>query len=136
MANKIIIDGVNVSECSQFIKENNGCLYGGYCENSDCLYKQIQYKEQQLKTAKEAYEVCLVNKENRHKKEVNRYKQALEKIEEIASKNIDSPNLECIYKEGPRTFPKCKDEFTQNGETCIVRGREEILNIINEVKDD
>jgi len=95
MPDKIIIDGVDVAGCKAYFYDSlqhvNRCVDSHSeikCECAfypNCYYKQLQRKEQQLKTSKEAYELCLVNKENRHKKEVNRYKQALDRIKKTAT---------------------------------------------------
>lgn len=62
---------------------------------------------------------------------VSRYKQALEKIEEIAKKSNNPPCLEFDCD-----CSKCEDETTDNGATCMQYGLEKFLDIINEVKGD
>lgn len=61
----------------------------------------------------------------------NRYKQALEKIEEIAEASNNPPCLEFDCD-----CTQCEDETTDNGDTCMQYGLEKILAIINEVKDE
>ena len=67
MENKqIIIDGVDVSGCEYYNKDDNTCreVNGNYntdicefdkCENSNCRFKQLKRKEQECEELKEKY---------------------------------------------------------------------------------
>ena len=44
--------------------------------------------KEKLSTAETAYQICLINKECRHRKEIDEYKQALEEISEIAKTGL------------------------------------------------
>lgn len=53
---QIIIDGINVSECVQFIRETeNCCALGGNCKGWNCYYKQTKFKEQEYERLKRDY---------------------------------------------------------------------------------
>ena len=59
---QIIIDGVNVAECSHRKKEVTfmniiKCYNYGACEGVNCLYKQLKRKEQEC----EEFKSCLIN---------------------------------------------------------------------------
>ena len=52
-------------------------------DNARLKEENEQFKKK-LQIAEDAYQVCLVNKETRHQREIDKYKQALEEIREIA----------------------------------------------------
>lgn len=58
-----------------------------------------------------------------------RYKQALEKIEQIANTHT---TVQCLNPDYDCT--NCHDDMSDNGKTCINNGRQEILAVISEVK--
>lgn len=132
MADKeIIIDGVNVAGCISFEENLKICCYEDIredkipfvnfcCENKDCYYKQLQRKEQECKKLKEkldniqddcpsfgdcSYVQCA-------KDERDRYRQALEKIEELATNG-----------------------YLKDSRFCEAKELQQILIIINEVKE-
>ncbi len=93
MTNKIIPDGVNVAGC-EFLKMRSLCFKEGYyedCKNKDCVYKQLQSLKaeneelkKKLKTFfnidnQECWDLAFVMDEKA------KYKQALEKVKEIAA---------------------------------------------------
>lgn len=55
---KIIIDGVDVAGCIQFVEDDNCCCdLGGDCEGWDnCYYKQLKRLEQENEELKRKYE--------------------------------------------------------------------------------
>lgn len=120
---EIIIDGVNVAGCSYSYfeiyedlenkREVVRCSIGNAfnnkrCENENCDYKQLRRKEQECEELKNNLHIANTNHEAAEQ-ECDRYKQALEKIEEIFKNDAD----------GDYDFIKFK-----------------IFNIINEVKDE
>ena len=106
MAEEIIIDGVDVSECVSFDKLNgqNICCYddtregkipfANFCvENKDCYFKQHKRKEQECEKYKKGFEEDfafnneLINDKLQIGLERNRYKQALEEIEKYIKRS-------------------------------------------------
>lgn len=125
MNKKIIIDGVNVAGCKYLYSRWSNSLPLDNCSlweetNPDednpiykcknhpsCYFKQLKRKEQECEELKRTRDDIFLDAiEQRH--QVKRYKQALEKIEEIFKNDAD----------GDYDFIKFK-----------------IFNIINEVKD-
>jgi len=119
---KIIIDGVDVSECEWFGCTGYSCTdeYKDYiCKNnSDCYFKQLKRLEQENKKLLEINDdikdrYCeLYKNADQLTNKTYRYKQALEKIREITDEYI----TDCM------------------GSKC--EGMEEIQNKINEVLND
>lgn len=104
-------------ELSSLLAEKNALEIGRYeyrKQSDNILDECIRYQE----------------KINKLEKENDRYKQAVEKIEDIAKSHTSvhclDPDCDCN---------NCHDEITENGKTCINKGRLEILTIINEVKN-
>lgn len=92
MTNKVIIDGVDVSECEYY--RDGFCYPGtGVCYKCDtiCSYACRHYKEQLQRKEQECKE--LVEKIKNYRLEpseridFNRYKQALDKIKEIVTQD-------------------------------------------------
>ena len=56
---EIIIDGVDVSECEYYGSQNNCIVYRNQLCNkfSNCYYKQLKCKEQELKNICEAFDI-------------------------------------------------------------------------------
>lgn len=148
---EIIIDGVDVAGCKfhSSTPSSELCyMKGNKCnDNSNCYYKQLQRKSQELETICKAFEVLNNHDEietvvnipqylldlldyyedqecqsqaadgviKELEKEISRYKQALEKIEEECEHYKNAPlNFEAIYAKS---------------------SIDEIIDIINEVKD-
>lgn len=132
---EIIIDGVNVAGC-KFRCYIDRCMAHScttkYCkEYSNCYYKQLQCKEQECEELRKykdvvnklaGLQIILTNKdkmpelyENAKDLKIDRYKQALEKIEEECEHYTNAPlNFEAIYAKS---------------------SMDEIIDILNEVKD-
>ena len=124
MADKTIIDGIDVSKCKSFfkgIKEHNICCYcdtredkipfAVFCEeNPNCYYKQLKRKEQEceeLTRQRDKFEFG----NNILEHERNNYKHVLDKIEhQVTELFLGVENKDRTY---------CK----------------KILDIINSVKD-
>lgn len=139
---QIIIDGVDVSEClfyqSNFeedydVKIKHFCSnWHNSCEsvnNSNCYFKQLARKTQECEELKEEYtELKLENKElyrilaglKEVRKLKDRYRKALDEIEQELKEDIYCESQEC----------GC-DDF----EKCLRCTKDQILNIINKVKD-
>ena len=124
---KIIIDGVDVSECAYFDYENEGTkecyAYSNECEANNCYFKQLARKTQECEELEKTNKLLLVKAQDgiskrawayeQCKKRADRYRNALEEIENyINSQGID--NKWNMY---------------------IQRFRSGILNIINKAKD-
>ena len=99
---KIIIDGVDVSKCYRYQKKTGYCKGAfkpeelPFCENFDCLFKQLARKTQECEKLKEENQELrnslsgsLMFRFTSQDKEVARYRKALEEIEGIA-KNFGS----------------------------------------------
>lgn len=97
---EIIIDVTNLEECKYF--KGVGCInspfkfwgctkLGGMCsEHPNCYYKQLKRKEQEceeLKQWKKDAENLFKTQTDNADKIINRYKQALDEIEELAKHN-------------------------------------------------
>lgn len=130
---KIIIDGVDVNECAYFDYENEGTkecyAYSNECEANNCYFKQLARKTQECEELKEEYtELKLENKElyriladlKEVRKLKDRYRKALDDIEQELKEDIYCESQEC----------GC-DDF----EECLRCTKDQILNIINKVKD-
>lgn len=116
---QIIIDGCDVSKCEFYNKDDKTCreVNGNYdtdicefdkCENSNCVYKQLKRKEQELKKICKAFDIeyaideetgnlfgrCnkLYKKEQKSKK----LKQTLAEIKDIAKKRNYLDYNECL----------------------------------------
>lgn len=114
MIDKVVIDGVDVSKCRDFLKDTKGLDYNtdefvkGCCEakgcyigsefigysicrgDKDCYYKQLQRKEQEceeLKSELELYKTWYRAKHGDVKNILKRYHKALEEIEGIVTKD-------------------------------------------------
>lgn len=90
---QIIIDGVNVYGCVQFIQEEGDCCnLGGSCKGwPNCYYKQLARKTQECEELlKENQQLrnslsdSLMFKFTGQENETNRYRKALEEIKGIA----------------------------------------------------
>lgn len=99
MTDKIIIDGVNVSECKYFCKftgicrnEDIGRVVRPQCKNiRDCYYKQFKHKEQDCKSLKEENFI--------HKELIKRQEEQLD-IYRIANAELEKENKELLkFKE-------------------------------------
>lgn len=66
--------------------------------------------------------------------ENSRYKQALDEIEGIAKTHNDIPDLPCGMEDCK--YPKCRDDLTNNGETCMRSGLIKIADIIRKAKGE
>jgi hypothetical protein len=88
MTEEIIIDGVNVAGCIQFVEDDNCCCdLGGDCKGwDDCYYKQLKRLEQErdeLKQENELFRQVHKAEQDRRRK----YENALEEIREIITNN-------------------------------------------------
>lgn len=120
---QIIIDGIDVSGCVQFIQEEKDCCdLGGSCKGwINCYYKQlkraenqivelnksIQAKEQECEELKEllAQDQCFQDRSHKCVKSFyidERYKQALVKIKDIVKNSYcyDTENCKWCANEG------------------------------------
>lgn len=90
---QIIIDGVDVSECEYYNKDDKTCreVNGKYetdicdfdkCENSNCYYKQLKRKEQECEKLKESLKVWKYS-DVQHIFKINKYEQTLTEIKPI-----------------------------------------------------
>lgn len=135
MKNKeIIIDGVNVAGCcyAEPTPTTPKCSINEYihCDGHNCYYKQLQHKSQECEELKKykdvvnklaGMQIILTNKdkmpelyENAKDLRIDRYKQALDKIEKILTNTYCLTNFTC--KETAEMAKK-------------------LLTILNEVKD-
>lgn len=85
---QIIIDGVDVSECEYYNKDDKTCreVNGNYdtdicefdkCENSNCYYKQLKSKEQECEELKK-----IINEAKNSKLDLKRQNEELQKENE------------------------------------------------------
>lgn len=137
---EIIIDGVNVAGCEDFKPKDRFTCHPYICnchQKPDCNYKQLRRKEQECEESKrtistlEGVNKLFENNLDNSFIKIVRYKQALKKIEKIAETSNNAPCLEFDCD-----CTQCKDETTDNGNTCMQYGLEKILDIVNEVKGD
>ena len=95
---QIIIDGVDVSGCEYYNKDDKTCreVNGNYdtdicefdkCENSNCYYKQLKRKEQECEKLKEAID-GLLKIQYQLADSCTKYEQTLTEIKEIAEDKI------------------------------------------------
>lgn len=120
MTNKeqIIIDDIDVSECENFRPKNRFTCYPHICnchQKPNCYFKQLARKTQEYETLKsESFtrEELISLQEN----DINCYRKALKKIEEI---------VELSY----RPYTVCGEY----NESYIVLSN--ILNVIKEIKE-
>ena len=101
MSNKqIFIDCVDVSGCEYYNKDDKTCraVNGKYetdicdfdkCENSNCYYKQLKYKEQECEELKESLKVWKYS-DVQHIFKINKYEQTLTEIKAIVKQWINS----------------------------------------------
>ena len=144
---QIIIDGVDVSECRNFdIESYKRSAYDcdlnelhGYCIcNNDCYFKQLARKTQECEELQVAYNKAQdilgrVNGANELKsyslqesiKECDRYRKALEEIENLMQKVSDAD--ECSYGD----FDCCNCD---SDNSCPTKVKRLILDIINKAK--
>lgn len=166
MTDEIIINDVNVSNCSG-LYDKNQCFYeeaSCWCkDNPNCYYKQLQRKKKELKNKKEAakIEIDILNQACLDlRNELEERNQQFDELKNTAIPNYQETieilraNLEDHKKilekieeiaeisdcapclEHGCDCANCKDECTDNGERCMQYGLEKILNIINEVKNE
>lgn len=87
MNKEVIIDGVNVAGCEfhSSTPSSELCyMKGNKCnDNSNCPYKQLQRKEQECEELKCYIKEVLAPHAQMLQKQNERFKQVLEKIEEI-----------------------------------------------------
>ena len=108
---QIIIDGVDVSGCIYFKKNNKmsmcrACNSGvgtPYCEyHKDCYYKQLKRKERECEELKKANDGILTTIRILAKNNI-RLREILSEIKEIAEANIriaDLEGLNGVYRRG------------------------------------
>ena len=137
---QIIIDGVNVSECEYYNKDDKTCreINGNYdtdicefdkCENYNCYYKQLQREKQNSQEAidasirefNRAEELKTLLK--RKEQEYNKLKQALAKIKKICSEM----NCESLMQNS-----WCGNTDFKMG-CCEKVFKRQLLQVINEV---
>lgn len=140
---EIIIDGVNVAGCRYLFDDTaykhskttcsitlKDCKYLG----NNCYYKQLQRETQECEELKNNLFIANSNHEAAEK-ECDRYRQALQKIEEILTYYAIS-TLGDLQPDG--TYKYIFGKSLINGGQCIhydPRKAQEGLKIINEVKD-
>ena len=127
---QIIIDGVDVSGCNYYLHNiHKSCGVGLVdCKGKDCKFKQLarktaecEQKEKELKELKRQYKLsCLDCEYKNTKTDADRYREALEEIEELAC---------CI-----KNFNFGYDELGIGQD--ITAYAEDILNIINKAKGE
>ena len=138
---QIIIDGVDVSGCEYYNKDDKTCreVNGKYetdicdfdkCENSNCYYKQLKRKEQECN---KLY-IQLKADEEYHKEEENNLRKII--------KNKEERNIE-LYKENNKLkqtlieIKEIAEDFYLDGEHVKVKYlAQEILQKISEVLKD
>jgi hypothetical protein len=128
MTDKIIIDGVDVSECNHFKYEGVNCvIYNTYCWGFDCNYKQRKRKEKECEELKERLNTTCFDPKNNNCRCIsyNRiaedYKADLIKLRKVNSKNME---LESHLL------------FIQNIYNSLYREKKDILmNIDNIIKE-
>ena len=90
----IIIDGVDVSECEYYNKDDKTCreVNGNYdtdicefdkCENYNCCYKQLTRKEQELQEAMDNYVQLDLQRVKEYNELVDLYKSKEQEGEEL-----------------------------------------------------
>lgn len=127
---KPIIDGVDVSGCEFYATNKKARLL----EQCDCSRHKICPTNSVYKLAAECcngYE-CYYKQLAHKTEECEKLKSLLGEIKEKLLKHTDIPDLECMYKTEPCKYPECRDEFTENGKTCLARATEEIVSKIEE----
>ena len=126
MDNKTIVNGIDVSECSYYNKDNEPycCeIWDNECEAQNCYFKQckrLQKENEELKNKIESYN-CNANCYKY--KEANKYKQALEEIREIAKEFLKDLCDDCAWHN--------TDECNPEGYNCGEMNK--IINKIGEV---
>ena len=132
---KVIIDGVDVSECPLFDKKT-GCYhtFNGECVKDSCAvykwlleHKRLQAENERLKAALAIWENATLKQTALKVVEVDKYRQTLQEIRELIKK-LDL-SLGCAY--GDYDCDNCSDI---NEETvCKIKLQNIILAKINEV---
>ncbi len=96
MTEEIIIDGVDVSECSHFKYENVDCvIYNTCCWGFDCNYKQRKRKEKECEELKERLNTTCFDPKNNNCRCIsyNRiaadYKADLIELRKVKKKNME-----------------------------------------------
>lgn len=116
---QIIIDGVNVNDCQEY--------YEGNCETLNWVDFQHRDRTVRCQDTPDCYYKQLVRKTQ----ECDRYRNAIEDIEEIV--NIDF-SLPCARTDC--TYPKpCKDSLTENGTKCMRFALLRIKDIVQKNKE-
>ena len=91
---QIIIDDVDVSGCEFYNKDDKTCreINGNYdtdicefdkCENSNCCYKQLKHKEQEVQQAMDNYVQLDLQRVKEYNKLVDLYKAKEQECEEL-----------------------------------------------------
>ena len=113
---QIIIDGVDVSGCVQFIQEEKDCCdLGGNCKGwTNCYYKQLKRKEQECK--KKSWEIGnLGYKIKNQRKEINIRLEQLDQLKaELTRANCqiaDNEILQCDMREAIEELKAENDEL-------------------------
>lgn len=112
MTDKIIIDGIDVSECEFYCEE--------YCNLSNDRNERLPFAEKCTE-----YSDCCYKQLKRKKQECEKYKQALDEIE----KQVKAMNNECFYDD----ICDCNNCDMKNG--CSYYRKSNIINIINKAKE-
>ena len=103
---QIMIDGVDVSGCIYFKKNNkmpmcracNSGVGSPYCEyHKDCYYKQLKHKEQEYEEFKKANDGILTTIRILSKNNII-LREILTEIKEIASYLFNMPTSQCMAK--------------------------------------
>lgn len=85
MAEQIIIDGIDVSECEFLKYDHIGCdIDETYCFACDCHFKQLKRKTQECEENEKFYLTKYANKDSyclELEHELNKYKQTFDEIE-------------------------------------------------------
>lgn len=88
MTDKIIIDGVDVTECCYITDENECEVYQTECEAQYCYYKQLQRKEQECGRYKQTLE-DIKQETNQYENKNELYNRRLSKIHKIINKVLN-----------------------------------------------
>lgn len=141
---QIIIDGVDVNKCEFFksgVCVSEDCISRDCKANSDCKDKQLkrlQAELEQVKKENEGLKETLGNIKPQVKFIDNEIAimnvillRTLKEIEDIAQTHI---NLPCMHES--HDCNKCHDELTQNGKTCMEKGRSLIINKIEQLQKE
>lgn len=155
MSEEIIIDGVNVGECSYYNKENKPycCeIWDNECEAQNCYYKQYlclkqelqKYKDMEAKGLEEFKDVggcwgCGLKLQlNRDIEDIKQLKQENEKLKERNKKLELAHKYTCsekLYKHALEEIREITKELKQT-KIPFCEIEEKIQNIINEVLND